>query len=81
MAYIPITDAMTDAAKAAYVDGESWPDVLRAAMRAADIRMDTAPAPSHVTVWFNGDESVRCQVGGPPVEHVAEVRSVQVARR
>ncbi len=81
MAYIKLTDAMVDAARAAHAKGESWPDILRAAMRQGEISMDAPAEPAHVRVWFNGDESVRCQVGGPAVEYVAEVRSVQVARR
>ena len=55
MAYIKLTDAMVDAARAAHAGGESWPDILRAAMRAGNISMDAALEPSHVRVWFNGD--------------------------
>ncbi len=89
MAYINITTKMVDAARNATNRSLSTTDVramLEAALRAAEISMDAAPAPTNVVVWFNGDESVRCQVGGPAVEfaddaHLSEVRSVQVAPR
>lgn len=92
MAYIVITDAMVGAAanELARRSRTTTPAVhtradiraaLEAAMKAAQISMDTAPAPTHVRVWFNGDEAVRCQVDGPAVDYVADVKTVQVARR
>lgn len=84
MAYIEITDAMVDAGH------NAAPGVPKAVIRhilgnafvAAEIRTEPAPvAPlTHITVWFNGDESICCPIDGPPTDYVADVKTVQVSR-